>query len=78
MDFKGTDFELIPFGAGRRMWMWPAMNMGVVTVELSLANLLHSFDWELPRGMNKEDMLDTQTKPGITAHKKIVLHLVAK
>lgn len=42
VDFKGKDFELIPFGSGRRMC--PAMNMGVVAVELSLANILHCFD----------------------------------
>lgn len=76
IDFKGNDFELIPFGAGRRMC--PAMHMGVLTLQLSLANLLHSFDWDVPSGMNKEDMLDTQVKPGITMHKKNDLYLVAK
>ncbi|XP_039689214.1 cytochrome P450 71B36 isoform X2 [Medicago truncatula] len=74
VDFKGKNFELIPFGSGRRMC--PAMNMGVVTVELTLANLLQSFDWNLPHGFDKEQVLDTQVKPGITMHKKIDLHLV--
>ncbi|AES59644.1 cytochrome P450 71B37 [Medicago truncatula] len=76
VDFKGKNFELIPFGSGRRMC--PAMNMGVVTVELTLANLLHSFDWKLPHGFDKEQVLDTQVKPGITMHKKIDLYLVPK
>lgn len=76
VDFKGKDFELIPFGSGRRMC--PAMNMGVVTVELSLANILHCFDWTLPYGFDKEDVLDTQVKPGITMHKKIDLYLVPR
>jgi cytochrome P450 len=76
IDFKGKNFELIPFGSGRRMC--PAMNMGVVTVELILANLVHSFDWKLPNGFNKEQMLDTQVKPGITMHKKIDLYLVPR
>ena len=75
-DFKGNDFELIPFGGGRRIC--PATHMGLVTVELTLANLLHSFDWDLPLGIDKEDMLDTQVKPGITMHKKNDLYLVAK
>ncbi|KAF7817626.1 cytochrome P450 83B1-like [Senna tora] len=74
IDFKGQDFELIPFGAGRRMC--PGMQMGVVTVELALVNLLHSFDWDLPDGIHKHD-IDTQIKPGITTHKKIDLCLVA-
>ncbi|XP_045792381.1 cytochrome P450 71A1-like [Trifolium pratense] len=76
IDFKGKNFELIPFGSGRRMC--PAMNMGVVTVELILANLVHSFDWKLPNDFDKEQVLDTQVKPGITMHKKIDLYLVPR
>jgi cytochrome P450 len=76
VDFKGKNFELIPFGSGRRMC--PAMNMGMLTVELSLANLIHSFDWKLPNDFDKEQVLDTQVKPGITMHKKIDLYLVPK
>ncbi|XP_054820014.1 cytochrome P450 83B1-like [Prosopis cineraria] len=75
IDFKGNDFELIPFGAGRRIC--PAMHMAMVTVELTLANLLHSFDWELPDGIGKHD-IDTEVLPGITVHKKNDLYLVAK
>ncbi|KAI8014924.1 Cytochrome P450 71A9 [Camellia lanceoleosa] len=74
IDFKGQDFELVPFGAGRRGC--PGIYMGAVTVELALANLLYSFDWELPVGMKKED-LDTEVIPGITMHKKNALYLVA-
>ncbi|CAK8569786.1 unnamed protein product [Lathyrus sativus] len=76
VDFKGKDFEFIPFGSGRRMC--PAMNMGVVTVELSLANILHCFDWKLPCGFDEEEVLDTEVKPGITMHKKIDLYLVPR
>ncbi|KAL7244872.1 hypothetical protein ACSBR2_000257 [Camellia fascicularis] len=75
IDFKGQDFELVPFGAGRRGC--PGLYMGAVQVELTLANLLCAFDWELPVGMKKED-LDTEVKPGVTMHKKIALCLVAR
>ncbi|KAL9231844.1 hypothetical protein vseg_007014 [Gypsophila vaccaria] len=75
IDFKGQDFELLPFGAGRRMC--PGMHLGTVNVELGLANLLYSFDWGLPTGVNPEDV-DTQTLPGIATHKKNPLCLVAK
>lgn len=74
IDYKGLDFELIPFGAGRRGC--PGIYMGIATVELALANLLYKFDWELPVGMNKDD-LDFEVIPGITMHKKKALCLVA-
>ncbi|XP_057975449.1 cytochrome P450 71A9-like [Malania oleifera] len=75
IDFKGQDFELIPFGAGRRGC--PGMHLGVMTVELALANLLYSFDWDLPNGMKEED-IDTEGVPGIAVHKKVPLSLLAK
>ncbi|THG01375.1 hypothetical protein TEA_006326 [Camellia sinensis var. sinensis] len=72
IDFKGQDFELVPFGAGRRGC--PGLYMGAVQVELTLANLRCAFDWELPVGMKKED-LDTEVIPGVTMHKKTALCL---
>ena len=48
--------------------------MGKGAVELALANILHSFDWELPPGVKKED-IDTDALPGITMCKKIDLRL---
>ncbi|XP_049407854.1 5-OH-xanthotoxin synthase-like [Solanum stenotomum] len=75
IDFKGQHFELLPFGAGRRGC--PAIALGVATVELVLSNLLYAFDWELPRGMNKED-IDTDVLPGLTMHKKKPLCLVPR
>ncbi|PPR94687.1 hypothetical protein GOBAR_AA25984 [Gossypium barbadense] len=75
IDFKGLNFELIPFGAGRRVC--PGMHMGVAAVELALANLLYKFDWELLPEMNKED-IDFDVVPGLTTHKKNDLILLAK
>src|ERR1044072_4046314 len=75
INFLGQDFELIPFGAGRRIC--PGLHMAVVSVELILANLIHSFDWELPCGLVKED-IDTEMLPGITQHKKNPLCFSAK
>ncbi|KAM3357113.1 hypothetical protein P3S68_023827 [Capsicum galapagoense] len=75
IDFRGQDFELLRFGAGRRGC--PGIALGAATVELVLANLLYVFDWELPCGMKRED-IDTNVLPGLTAHKKEPLCLVAR
>ncbi|KAL5778165.1 hypothetical protein ACOSP7_011091 [Xanthoceras sorbifolium] len=75
IDMKGQHFELIPFGAGRRIC--PGLHMGIATVELALANLLYKFNWEMPVGFKKED-LDFNVLPGITMYKKNVLRLMAK
>ena len=75
VDFRGQHYKLIPFGAGRRVC--PGIHIGAVTVELTLANLLYSFNWEMPAGMNKED-IDFDVIPGLTMHKKNALCLMAK
>lgn len=75
IDVKGQDFQLIPFGSGRRGC--PGYSMGLLTVHLLLANLLHSFDWELPPGVKKED-IDTESLPGLAISKKNALKLIAK
>ena len=75
VDMKGKDFQLIPFGAGRRGC--PRYSLGLAMVEVGLANLLYSFDWELPSGIKKED-IDTEVLPGLTMLKKNDLLLVAK
>ncbi|KAF2324661.1 hypothetical protein GH714_016001 [Hevea brasiliensis] len=55
----------------------PGMFMGLATVEVSLANLLYKFDWEMPVGLKKEE-LDMDEQPGITMHKKNALCLMAR
>lgn len=72
-------FEMLPFGGGRRGC--PGMDMGLVSIELALANLLYSFDWALPPPSGKKGQLqrgiDTDACPGLTMHKKTPLFLMA-
>ncbi|KAM0947295.1 putative premnaspirodiene oxygenase [Dioscorea sansibarensis] len=75
IDFKGHDFEYIPFGSGRRVC--PGMQFAVSTIELALANLIYRFDWRLPDGMVTEE-LDMSEYPGLTVRMKKNLHLIPK
>ncbi|KAJ3684510.1 hypothetical protein LUZ61_013674 [Rhynchospora tenuis] len=63
IDFKGRDFELIPFGAGRRIC--PGMPLAYRMVHLMLGSLLHRFEWQLPEEEAKNG-LDMSEKFGVT------------
>ncbi|XP_068638785.1 cytochrome P450 78A7-like [Aristolochia californica] len=43
VDVRGNDLRLAPFGAGRRVC--PGKNLGLVTVSLWIAKLVHHFEW---------------------------------
>ncbi|XP_010421362.1 PREDICTED: cytochrome P450 71B14 [Camelina sativa] len=73
IDYKGLNFELLPFGSGRRMC--PGIGMGMALVHLTLINLLYRFDWKLPEGMEIEDV-DLEESYGLVCPKKVPLKIV--
>lgn len=73
IDYKGRDFELLPFGAGRRIC--PGLTLAYRMLNLMMANFLHFYDWKLEDGMNPRD-LDMDEKFGITLQKVKPLQVI--
>ncbi|KEH33357.1 putative flavonoid 3',5'-hydroxylase [Medicago truncatula] len=67
IDPSGVDFELIPFGAGRRVCV--GYKMAIVVIEYILGTLVHSFDWKLPNGVE----LNMDEAFGLTLEKAVPL-----
>lgn len=75
IDVKGHDFELLPFGAGRRMC--PGYSLGLKVIQSNLANLLHGFAWKLPGNMTEKD-LNMEEIFGLSTPKKFPLEAVVE
>ncbi|KAG5414927.1 hypothetical protein IGI04_002494 [Brassica rapa subsp. trilocularis] len=71
VDFRGQDFHLIPFGAGRRIC--PAISFATVLIELVLANLVHQFDWR----STDDDQTDVPEAIGIGIRRMLPLYAIA-
>jgi cytochrome P450 len=68
IDVHGHNFELLPFGTGRRAC--PGRPLGILFAQIVLANLLQSFDWTLPPNLQQEPMkLDMSETFGLTVKK---------
>nr|AGI97941.1 p-coumarate 3-hydroxylase [Narcissus tazetta] len=74
IDIKGTDFRVLPFGAGRRVC--PGAQLGINLVQSMLGHLLHHFKWELPQGMKPEE-IDMTENPGMVTFMRTPLQAVA-
>ncbi|KDO59988.1 hypothetical protein CISIN_1g037605mg [Citrus sinensis] len=72
IDLRGHDFQLLPFGSGRRGC--PGMQLGLTIVKQVIAQLVHCFDWELPGGMLPTELDLTEEFSLVTPKAK---HLLA-
>ncbi|CAM6082285.1 unnamed protein product [Calypogeia fissa] len=70
----GTDYELLPFGSGRRKCV--GIQLGMASVTRTTAALVQAFDWAPPPGVKPED-LDLSETYAIVLRKRIPLVAVA-
>ncbi|KAI3500387.1 hypothetical protein L1887_36208 [Cichorium endivia] len=70
IDYKGHDFELLPFGAGRRIC--PGLNLANRMLHIMLGSLIHKFDWKV-EGNTRPQNIDMGDKFGITLQKTVPL-----
>lgn len=75
VDYKGNDFELIPFGSGRRIC--PGIPLATQFIHLIVASLVHNFDLHLPNGMEPSQLV-MEEKFGLTLQKEPPLLIVPK
>ncbi|CBI33787.3 unnamed protein product, partial [Vitis vinifera] len=73
IDYRGQDYEYIPFGAGRRIC--PGIPLAIRMVQLVLASIIHSFNWKLPEGTTPLT-IDMQEQCGATLKKAIPLSAI--
>ena len=62
LDVKGRNFELLPFGGGRRIC--PRLPLVMKILHLVLGTFIHSFDWKLENGIKTEEV-DMEDKLGL-------------
>ncbi|XP_037439533.1 trimethyltridecatetraene synthase-like [Triticum dicoccoides] len=70
VDVRGQHFELLPFGAGRRIC--PAYGLAMKVIGAGLANLLQGFAWRLPEGVSPAD-LSMEEHVGLSTRRKVPL-----
>ncbi|MCO5582121.1 hypothetical protein L7F22_036011 [Adiantum nelumboides] len=75
VDLRGQHYELLPFGSGRRICL--GLPLALSVVEVTLANLVHRFDWQLPAGVTPLS-ISMQEKGGFTNHKATPILAIPK
>ncbi|KDP43052.1 hypothetical protein JCGZ_25238 [Jatropha curcas] len=66
IDARGRNFELIPFGAGRRIC--PGLPLATSMLSLILGSLINSFGWKLEDEITSQTM-DMEDRFGVTLQK---------
>lgn len=66
IEFKGNHFELLPFGAGRRICA--GIPLAYRMLHLILGSLVHEFDWDVHSSLS-DKIRDTKERMGVVVRK---------
>uniref|UniRef100_M8C942 Cytochrome P450 71D7 n=1 Tax=Aegilops tauschii TaxID=37682 RepID=M8C942_AEGTA len=72
VDFNGSSYEFLPFGAGRRMC--PGVSYSLPFLQMALVQLCYHFNWSLPEGVAEVDMTEAD---GLGLRRRSPLRLCA-
>ncbi|KAK9143424.1 hypothetical protein Syun_012824 [Stephania yunnanensis] len=75
IDYQGNHFELVPFGAGRRIC--PGMPLAMKNTPFIVSTLVHEFDWNIP-GDTPPEKLEMNEQLSIALTKDPPLCLIPK
>ncbi|PUZ68468.1 hypothetical protein GQ55_2G030900 [Panicum hallii var. hallii] len=75
LDVRGAHFELLPFGAGRRIC--PAYDLALKLVAAGVASMVQGFAWRLPDGVAPEDV-SMEEHVGLSTKRKVPFVAVAE
>ncbi|KAL8461165.1 hypothetical protein ACS0TY_032589 [Phlomoides rotata] len=75
IDYRGLNFELIPFGAGRRICA--GIPLAHRMLHLVLGSLVHEFDWSVDV-IGKNAIMDTRERMGVTVRKLVPLKAIPR
>ncbi|XP_015898570.3 iridoid oxidase [Ziziphus jujuba] len=71
IEYKGQNYELLPFGSGRRICV--GLSLAHRMVHLALSSLLHTFEWN-----SVPETLDMNERLGISVRKLVPLEAIPK
>lgn len=73
-EYRGQNFELIPFGAGRRICA--GIPLAHRMLHLVLGSLLHEFEWGVDE-VGRKSIVDARERIGVTVRKLLPLEATA-
>lgn len=74
IDVNGLQFQLLPFGSGRRSC--PGIQLALHVLHVTVASMVQCFDWKVCGSDMKQTKVDMKERPGFTLRMATPLHCI--